>query len=329
MKISALRSLILTGLICFNLLLGCALQGDVATLDNHMVSVSQRTAKLEKRISESERKNSELDRRNVALKQQNSVLQKKNVAVEALIVAVEVHIVEAAAHIKTLQKDQDKREQRLREQFASLRVINNRVRDELQDLIGKAELTEHKLKQTTRAIEDVDKKIESRFSRLEELLEANQNRVVKIENYLNFNTSDQMGATSPPQSPGEGKLSEAELYAMAKKAFDKNEIDKARQGFQQFIKLYPQSKNADNAQFWIGETYYREKWYEKSILEYQKVIENYPQGNKLPASLLKQGLAFSNIGDKANARLILKELIKKYPKSNEASIAGKKLKRSK
>ncbi|MFQ5486070.1 MAG: tetratricopeptide repeat protein, partial [Desulfobacterales bacterium] len=82
----------------------------------------------------------------------------------------------------------------------------------------------------------------------------------------------------------------------------------------------------DNAQFWIGDTYYREKWFEKAILEYQKVIENYPKGNKVPASLLKQGFAFFNIGDKANARLILKELIKKYPQSNETKIAIKKLK---
>ncbi|MBW2198143.1 MAG: tetratricopeptide repeat protein, partial [Deltaproteobacteria bacterium] len=86
------------------------------------------------------------------------------------------------------------------------------------------------------------------------------------------------------------------------------------------------SKNADNAQFWIGEIYYHEKWYEKAILEYQKVIEKYPKGNKVQASLLKQGFAFLNLGDKSNARLILSELIKKYPKSNEAKIAKRKLK---
>jgi len=93
-----------------------------------------------------------------------------------------------------------------------------------------------------------------------------------------------------------------------------------------FLKRFPTAKNADNAQFWIGETYYREKWYEKAILEYQKVIEKYPKGNKVPASLLKQGLAFYSIGDKANARLIMNELIAKYPHSREAKIARKKLK---
>ncbi|MCP4371246.1 MAG: tol-pal system protein YbgF, partial [Deltaproteobacteria bacterium] len=94
----------------------------------------------------------------------------------------------------------------------------------------------------------------------------------------------------------------------------------------ELLDRYPKSKSADNAQFWIGEIYYREKWYEKAILEYQKVIENYPKGNKDQASLLKQGFAFYNLKDKPNSRLIFKELIKKFPGSNEAKIAKKKLK---
>ena len=113
---------------------------------------------------------------------------------------------------------------------------------------------------------------------------------------------------------------------MAKQAFDQGDFETAREGFQELIKQHPKSKNADNAQFWIGEIYYREKWYEKAIIEYQKVIEKHPKGNKVPASLLKQGFAFYNLGDKANARLILTELIKKYPKSNESNIARQKLK---
>ena len=121
------------------------------------------------------------------------------------------------------------------------------------------------------------------------------------------------------------KTSEDEIYRTAKQAFDQGDSDTARKKFQELIERYPKSERADNAQFWIGEIYYREKWFEKSILEYQKVIENYPTGNKVPASLLKQGLAFFNLGDKANSRLILQELIKKHPQSNEAKIAKDKL----
>jgi tol-pal system protein YbgF len=132
------------------------------------------------------------------------------------------------------------------------------------------------------------------------------------------------GATAGKQ--GRHKLTEEAAYQSAKQAYDKGDFNAAREGFQKFIKEFPKSKNVDNAQFWIGETYYREKWYEKAILEYQKVIEKYPKGNKVTAALLKQGFAFLNLGDKVNSRLILSELIKKYPKSNEAKIAERKLK---
>jgi tol-pal system protein YbgF len=95
---------------------------------------------------------------------------------------------------------------------------------------------------------------------------------------------------------------EDEVYASAKQAFDRGNLEVAREGFQKTIKQYPKSQHAGNAQFWIGEIYYREKWYEKAILEYQKVIEKYPKSNKVPASILKQGFAFLNLGGKPSAR---------------------------
>ena len=75
----------------------------------------------------------------------------------------------------------------------------------------------------------------------------------------------------------------------------------------------------------LPDSYYSEKWYEKAILEYQKVLEKYPDSNKNAAARLKQGYAFAELGEKANARLILNELIKRYPKSQEAKYAKKKL----
>mgnify|MGYP000926555147 FL=1 len=49
------------------------------------------------------------------------------------------------------------------------------------------------------------------------------------------------------------------------------------------------------------------------------------KGNKVQAALLKQGFAFAGMGDKANARLILQELIEKYPNSSEAKMARQKM----
>ena len=71
--------------------------------------------------------------------------------------------------------------------------------------------------------------------------------------------------------------------------------------------------NIPQAELWMGahpkapsEVQYDGQW--MSLID---VIEKYPKGNKAPAALLKQGLAFSNIGDTANAKLILQELSRK------------------
>jgi len=90
-------------------------------------------------------------------------------------------------------------------------------------------------------------------------------------------------------------------------------------------KLFPKSEYSDNAQFWIGECYYFEKKYERAIVEYDKIVKNFPDGEKVPYALLKQGLSFLNLGDKQSARLLLQQVIKDYPNTSQARIARSRL----
>ncbi len=102
-------------------------------------------------------------------------------------------------------------------------------------------------------------------------------------------------------------------------------IREARNKFQDMLRRFPTSRFADDAQYWIGETFYREKRYDKAILEYDKVVINYSKGDKVPAALLKQGLAFLALGDKASARQLMNQLISEYPDSEEAKTARSRL----
>ncbi len=285
-------------------LLGCAMQQDVNSLNNHLRVLSQQNFKLEQRIVELERQRMELDRQLQTLKQDKE---------------------ETESRVSTVQKKEAENSQQLRDQLAGLRVALTDIRQEIQTLVGKSEFSEHWLKQKSKDVEALDKKLENRLAYLEENFTRDQERINRVEQYLNLDSAQKKPASGGAQSPEAKALSDEGLYNRAKQSFDKGELEIARKGFQELLDKYPQSGLANNAQFWIGEIYYREKWYEKAILEYQKVIENYPQGNKVPAALLKQSFAFLNIKDEANARLILRELVNKYPKSNEAEIAGKKL----
>jgi len=92
-----------------------------------------------------------------------------------------------------------------------------------------------------------------------------------------------------------------------------------------FLAEYPDHKFAGNAQYWLGEIYYAKGDWEKSILEFDKVIKKYPSSEKTAASLLKQGFAFEKIGSKKEAKLLLQGVVEKFPKSPEAGLARKKL----
>lgn len=100
---------------------------------------------------------------------------------------------------------------------------------------------------------------------------------------------------------------------------------KAREFFSRFLELYPKHKLAANARYWIGETYYGEKNYEQAILEFQEVIQHHSDKEKAPAALLKQGMAFRELGDKKSATYDFKRVIEEYPKSEEAKLAKEKL----
>ncbi len=219
----------------------------------------------------------------------------------------------------------------LRSKTASQNASIDQLQEEIRILKGKLEETNYLLEQKIKAFAELSEKREVKLAGIDKTTSLNKDRIERLEQYLNFESTASIQKRKPVSEKISAKqvkpkLSEKDLYRSAKQAYDKGDFNTAREGFQKLLKESPKSENADNAQFWIGEIYYREKWYEKAILEYQKVIEKYPKGNKVMASLLKQGFAFFNLGDTSNARLILSELIKKYPKSNEAKIAKRKLK---
>lgn len=115
-------------------------------------------------------------------------------------------------------------------------------------------------------------------------------------------------------------------YEEAWKLLERKDYRAAISRFKDFLKKYPKGDYADNAQYWIGESHYALREFDQAILEFDAVRRKYPKGDKVPAALLKQGFAFAELGDKVDARLILQELIDRYPQSQEAVKAKQKLK---
>jgi tol-pal system protein YbgF len=129
------------------------------------------------------------------------------------------------------------------------------------------------------------------------------------------------GKIAKPLSPGDNVQHYDEAYS----AFTKQHYKEAREKFEAFIKAFPKDERADNAYFWIAETYYNEKEFEAAILAYETHLKKYPKSQKAPAALFKQGLSFIEIGDKKTGAVILEQLIEQYPKTKEADQAKRQV----
>lgn len=143
-------------------------------------------------------------------------------------------------------------------------------------------------------------------------------------------TSPETKASSETPVPvEEGKPSDEELYYKeAYQEYLQGEYEKSREKFKKYLGLYPDSKNAANAQYWIGECFYSQKKYEEAIVGFFEIIKKYPKGSKVAAAYLKQGMAFIELGgkeNKENAKNSFQKVIKDFPDSAEAKIASEKM----
>ena len=99
----------------------------------------------------------------------------------------------------------------------------------------------------------------------------------------------------------------------------------AEQAFSAIVSAHPEHDYADNALYWQGEAAYDQAHYADALAAFTKVVEKYGGGNKAPDALLKIGLCYGRLGDAANARDVLTQLIAAYPSANASKIAKRKL----
>ncbi|OGP15711.1 MAG: tol-pal system protein YbgF [Deltaproteobacteria bacterium GWA2_55_10] len=163
-----------------------------------------------------------------------------------------------------------------------------------------------------------------RFSEVREAVAAIDKKAAALEKAIAETRSE--AASMKAGDALAPREQEAEtLYQKGYKETTSKDYPKAIDTFQRFLVAYPGHKYAGNAQYWLGEIYYARGDWEMAILEFDKAVKKYPESEKTPASLLKQGFAFEKIGAKKEARVLLNDVIKKFPASAEAGLAKKRL----
>jgi tol-pal system protein YbgF len=117
-----------------------------------------------------------------------------------------------------------------------------------------------------------------------------------------------------------------QLYDQAYQDLSRGNYDLAKSGFEEYLKLYPDTELADNALYWLGEVEYNQHNFQPALEYFQQVETRYPQGNKVPAALFKLALCQQQLKQADEAKATFQRLIQQYPGSPEAAQAKAKMK---
>jgi len=116
-------------------------------------------------------------------------------------------------------------------------------------------------------------------------------------------------------------------YQAAFDLIQSRKYEDASKAFTAFLTNFPTSPLADNAQYWLAETFYVRAQYQAALSEFQRVMQNYPQSGKMPDAMLKVGYCQIELGDKTAGRATLQDVMRQFPDTTAARFASQRLDR--
>ncbi len=131
----------------------------------------------------------------------------------------------------------------------------------------------------------------------------------------------QVQSQAMPANPADEKAAYDQAFQSLK---DLRYAD-AAEGFQTFLARYPESEYADNAQYWLGESYYVTRNYDISLEAFNDLLQKYPDSSKKPDALLKIGYAHYELKQWDQARAALEQVKQQYPDTTLARLADNRL----
>ncbi len=179
--------------------------------------------------------------------------------------------------------------------------------------------------------------IKSRLGKLNQQLVDLQNSVQSLDGKISGTApAPAAGAVTPtagavppatsPVVPPAGAPSADTLYSNGLRDITSGKYDLARSEFQDYLKYYGTTDLASNAQFYLGEIAYSQKNFDQAVSEYDRVLSNYPKSFKLAPAQLKKGMALIELGQKSSGVRELREVVRRYPGTEEDRRARAKLK---
>jgi tol-pal system protein YbgF len=225
------------------------------------------------------------------------------------------------------------------ENVGKLNATMGSVQKSLQDVQANSGARLDTMSTQVQGLSDNLEEIKSRLGKLNQQLVDLQSAVQSIDSKVSGSAPASTTPTSNPRtsndvssnsaSPGGGTPpapSADMLYSNGLRDITSGKYDLARQEFQDYLKYYGDTDLASNAQFYLGEIAYHQKQYQDAVAQYDRVLTVYPKSFKLAPARLRKGMALLDLGQKSAGVRELREVVRRYPGTEEERAARAKLK---
>jgi tol-pal system protein YbgF len=206
--------------------------------------------------------------------------------------------------------------------------------NDVDERLGRVEHVNQGLLQLSQRLDAIEAQMRQLRGELEELQNGNdmlrkqqRDLYADLDRRLSALQSGAKAAAGPGDGGGAGADSGGEqaAYTHAFDALKTTDYAGAIARFRDFLRSYPQSQLAGNAQYWLGEAYYVTHDYDNAAASFRAVGEQYPQSPKVPDALLKLGLTQIDQKKLTEARATLKQVGQRFPNSDAAKLAATRL----
>ncbi len=237
-------------------------------------------------------------------------------------------------------KDNEARIAKLEEQIRNIGVVEllrslDHLNAELAQLRGQLEILANDNQQIQKRQRDFYLDLDSRLKRLEGGGAASSPAAGSAAPAASAAPGPEPGSVPPalaassaaaPKVPTkEDQSREVKAYDAASNLFRRNDFPSAIDAFRAFVKDYPTSQLAANANYWIGISYANIKDYGRAMATQNELLSKYPQSAKAPDAMLAIAAIQAEQGDNGSARNTLEDIIARYPLSEAAGKARTRL----
>lgn len=206
----------------------------------------------------------------------------------------------------------------LSKQMDSLLKTEADMQVKLQDVTGQIEALQAKLEDTTYRLSLLSQQIAATNQELKSFRAVPAPAPTDPAD-PNFGVPPPVG--TPPAVGADPKA----LYDAAYNDYLKGSYDLSVREFQEYLQNFPDTDLADNATYWIGECWYRQKKYRQAVEQYDQLLSRYPKSDKAAGATLKKGYSFLELGEKTKGLLQLQRVVRDFPASDEANLARQRL----